>query len=102
MPLPKHVGIYFDYFGYDVNSWIACEVCGVTSVDINHIKPKGMGGSKSMDFIENLMAMCRGCHQEYGDNQGDFEYLVLKHARAMQLDFETVKERILTVHYNRK
>lgn len=58
--------------------------------------------NQEADFIENLMAMCRGCHQKYGDNQSDFEYLVLKHAGAMQLDFETVKERILTVHYNRK
>jgi hypothetical protein len=26
-----------------------------------------MGGSKSADEIENLMALCRTCHTEYGD-----------------------------------
>jgi formate-dependent nitrite reductase cytochrome c552 subunit len=26
-----------------------------------------MGGSKEADRIENLMALCRSCHVEYGD-----------------------------------
>ena len=67
MPLPKHVGIYFDYFGYDVNSWIACEVCGVTSVDIHHIIPRSKFGSKrkdEQDNISNLIALCRDCHNQ--------------------------------------
>jgi 5-methylcytosine-specific restriction endonuclease McrA len=48
--------------GYDTNSWIACEVCGATAVDIHHIESRGMGGSKHADTIENLMALCRTCH----------------------------------------
>lgn len=101
--MKAHVKIYFDYFGYDINSWIECECgCGQQAVDINHIKPKGMGGSKCMDFIENLMATARNCHIKYGDNEGYFDFLVLRHATKLQLDFETVKERILKAHYNRK
>lgn len=101
--MKAHVQIYFDYFGYDINSWIECECgCGQQAVDVNHIKPKGMGGSNCMDFIENLMATARLCHIKYGDNKDYFEFLVLKHAATLQMDFETVKERILTVHYNRK
>ena len=72
MPLPKHVGIYFDYFGYDVNSWIACEVCGVTSVDIHHIIPRSKFGSKrkeEQDNIRNLIALCRDCHNLAHDNK---------------------------------
>ncbi len=30
----------------------------------SQFKIKGMGGSKTKDYIENLMAMCRKCHHE--------------------------------------
>jgi predicted restriction endonuclease len=67
--MKKYVKTYLDYFGYDQSSWIACEMCGQTAVDINHIDAKGMGGSKLKDKIENLMAMCRKCHMELGDKK---------------------------------
>jgi 5-methylcytosine-specific restriction endonuclease McrA len=28
-----------------------------------------MGGSKSADKPENLMALCRDCHEKYGDKR---------------------------------
>jgi 5-methylcytosine-specific restriction endonuclease McrA len=34
-----------------------------------------MGGSKSKDFIDNLQALCRGCHHEYGDKVQHYEFL---------------------------
>jgi hypothetical protein len=67
--MKKHVKTYLDYFGYDQSSWIACEMCGQTAVDINHIDARGMGGSKLKDNIENLMAMCRKCHIDLGDKK---------------------------------
>jgi hypothetical protein len=67
--MKKHVKTYLDYFGYDQSSWIPCEMCGQTAVDINHIDAKGMGGSKLKDNIENLMAMCRKCHMDLGDKK---------------------------------
>jgi predicted restriction endonuclease len=67
--MKKYVKTYLDYFGYDETSWIACEMCGQTAVDINHIDAKGMGGSKLKDNIENLMAMCRKCHMDLGDKK---------------------------------
>jgi hypothetical protein len=67
--MKKHTKIYLDYFGYDQSSWIPCEMCGQTAVDINHIDAKGMGGSKLKDNIENLMAMCRKCHMDLGDKK---------------------------------
>jgi 5-methylcytosine-specific restriction endonuclease McrA len=60
----KHTKIYIDYFGYDTCDFVPCEVCGAKAVDIQHIEPRGMGGSKTKDVIENLMAMCRKCHHE--------------------------------------
>lgn len=56
--------VYFRYFGYCSDDVILCEVCGAVSVDIHHIVPKGMGGSKTKDNIENLMAVCRDCHNK--------------------------------------
>lgn len=62
--MQKHTKIYFDYFGYTTADFIPCEVCGAKAVDIHHIEPKGMGGSKQRDYINNLVALCRSCHEK--------------------------------------
>jgi enamine deaminase RidA (YjgF/YER057c/UK114 family) len=67
--MKKHVKTYLDYFGYDQSSWIACEMCGQTAVDIHHIDARGMGGSQTKDTIDNLQALCRKCHMELGDKK---------------------------------
>ena len=38
-----------------------------------------MGSSKTKDKIENLMAVCRECHLEYGDKKQHIEFLKTKH-----------------------
>ena len=81
--MKNHTKVYFKAFGYDTNSWIACEVCGATAVDIHHIESRGMGGSKTADTIENLMALCRECHVEFGDKKHYKELLVATHAMRM-------------------
>ena len=77
----NHKKIYCNYFGYDVGDVIICEVCKYNceqpfafslglpavlkeAVDIHHIIPRGMGGSKLRDYPENLIALCRECHEE--------------------------------------
>ncbi len=60
--MKKHTKIYLKGMGYHETDWIPCELCPKTAVDIHHIEPRGMGGSKSKDVIENLMAVCRECH----------------------------------------
>jgi len=67
--LKKYKKVYIDYFGYDVGDFIGCEICHTTSVDIHHIEPKGMGGSKTKDYIENLIAVCRDCHNKCHDSK---------------------------------
>lgn len=54
--------IYMDYFGFDISDFMPCEICGAAMVDVHHIDSRGMGGSKDKDVIENLMGLCRGCH----------------------------------------
>lgn len=52
--------------GYSVADWIPCEWCGATSVDVNHIEPRGMGGKNpTVDVIENLIGLCRACHLQF-------------------------------------
>ena len=75
----KHTKIYFDYFGYTGQEFIACEVCGRKAVDIHHIDCKGMGGATSNDKIENLMAVCRECHIKYGDKKDLIDFLIQIH-----------------------
>jgi 5-methylcytosine-specific restriction endonuclease McrA len=77
--MKNHTKVYFKAFGYDTNSWIGCEVCGATAVDIHHIESRGMGGSKHADTIENLMALCRTCHTAYGDIKEHKERLQATH-----------------------
>ena len=81
--MKNHTKVYLKGMGYDTNSWIACEVCGGTAVDIHHIEARGMGGSKTADTIENLMALCRACHNEFGDKTHYKELLKATHALRM-------------------
>jgi 5-methylcytosine-specific restriction endonuclease McrA len=65
--MKKHTKLYLQEMGYDETDFICCEVCSSQAVDIHHINARGMGGSKSADVIENLMAVCRKCHETFGD-----------------------------------
>ena len=83
--MKKHTKIYMDYFGYDISSFIPCEICENRAVDIHHIDARGMGGSKTKDVIENLMALCRECHNEHGDIWEAKTFLRKTHERKMNL-----------------
>lgn len=82
--LKRHVKIYLEYFGYTGDEFIQCEVCGGRAVDIHHIDCRGMGGSKTKDKIENLMAVCRTCHVDYGDKKDFTEYLKSVHHERLK------------------
>ena len=69
--MKKHTKIYLEYFDYTVADFIPCEYCKKKAVDVHHLTFKKMGGSKKLDFIENLVALCRECHNN-AHNQKDF------------------------------
>ena len=81
--MKNHTKVYFKAFGYDTTDWIPCEVCQSKAVDIHHIESRGMGGSKTADTIDNLMALCRECHVEFGDKKHYKELLIATHAMRM-------------------
>jgi predicted HNH restriction endonuclease len=60
--MQKHTKIYLDHHGLTGQEFIPC-VCGAGAVDIHHIKPKGIGGDRDADRIDNLVALCRACHE---------------------------------------
>ena len=73
--MKKHTKIYLDYFGFNDTDFIPCEVCQSKAVDIHHIDNKGMGGSKTKDYIENLISLCRFHHIAAHKEQLTKEYL---------------------------
>jgi hypothetical protein len=81
--MKKHVKIYMDHFGYGIDDFIPCEVCGAKAVDIHHIEARGMGGSEEADHIDNLMAVCRGCHVMFGDKKQFMQTCKELHKRKM-------------------
>jgi 5-methylcytosine-specific restriction endonuclease McrA len=79
----KHIVVYLDHFDYDKDDFIPCEVCGAKAVDIHHIKARGMGGSNTKDVIENLQALCRKCHLDFGDKKQWMDFLIDKHKNKL-------------------
>jgi 5-methylcytosine-specific restriction endonuclease McrA len=79
----KHIVVYLDHFDYDTDDFIPCEVCGAKAVDIHHIKARGMGGSNTKDVIENLQALCRKCHLDFGDKKQWIDFLIDKHKNKL-------------------
>ncbi len=82
--MKKHTKLYLSYFGYDQSDFIPCEVCGDKAVDIHHIECRGMGGSKEVENIDNLQALCRDCHVKYGDKKQFKDYLKEVHNEYKQ------------------
>lgn len=84
--MKAHTKIYLNFFGYKIPEDCICEVCGGPAVDINHIQARGMGGNPKgdKDDIENLMAMCRYHHIEYGDVPDLKPTLTAIHLKFMQ------------------
>lgn len=79
----NHTKVYLKYFGFTGEDFIPCEVCGKRAVDIHHIEARGMGGTKKVDTIENLMALCREHHLQYGDKKQYMEFLIQKHKEKL-------------------
>jgi len=84
--MKNYTKIYLSEMGFSVCDFIPCERCGKRAVDIHHIEARGMGGSKGKNDIGNIMALCRGCHLEYGDKKQHKEYLTERHYYFMKIN----------------
>lgn len=80
--------MYFQAFGFDLGDptqFVPSEINGRKAVDINHIICRGMGGTKqNLDRIENLMAMTRQQHIDFGDKKNLIWNLFSMHRQHMK------------------
>lgn len=70
--MQKHIKNYLASIGADESTRIRCEVCNDLAVDIHHIIPRSKFGSKrkeEQDAPENLIALCRSCHEKAHANK---------------------------------
>jgi 5-methylcytosine-specific restriction endonuclease McrA len=80
-----HVKNYLKAFGYDEADTILCEKCGTKAVDIHHIEFRSRFGRKrnaERDAPENLVALCRTCHEAAHTNTADFKQILLDIAQT--------------------
>jgi len=83
--MKKHTLIYCNAFGYDTDDatvFIPSELSNSPSNDLHHIIGRGKGG---LDIIENLMALTRQEHIDFGERKEYMVYLLKIHRRRLQI-----------------
>jgi predicted restriction endonuclease len=87
--MKKYTKEYFKYFGYGIEDFVPCEVCGSKAVDIAHIVAQSKFGSKrkdEQDLITNIAALCRTCHYDYDfKNKWTTEEMIEIHLNYLKL-----------------
>jgi 5-methylcytosine-specific restriction endonuclease McrA len=81
--MKPHIKLYLRTFCCDETDFIPCEICHQKAVDIHHIECRGMGGTRSIEDIDNLMALCRKCHVDYGDKKQFKQWLKDLHLKKL-------------------
>ena len=85
--MPPHVKNYLLSINCDISDGICCEICNsYNMVEIHHIKRRSEFGKKTkhlQDLPDNLIALCRTCHDKAHANVYTKPYL-----------FELVKKRL--------
>jgi len=69
------------FFDYGEQSFVMCEACQQDrAVDIHHLtKQSKFGNKKEKDYIENLMGLCRDCHNKAESDNMFNMYCRIKH-----------------------
>ena len=49
------------FFNYEEQDFIPCELCNAQAVDIHHLERRTRN-KVTNDYIENLVGLCRSCH----------------------------------------
>lgn len=85
--MQKHIKNYLNYFKPHDDQNIPCEVCNNKAVDIHHIILRSKFGKKmkvEQDKVENLIALCRKCHDMAHAETFSKEYLTTIHIKKIK------------------
>lgn len=85
--MEKHTKVYLEYFPSH-SGFYHCEICHCQATEIHHIVRRSEFGSKTkdqQDKIENLIALCRTCHEKAHANIFTKEFLIETHLKTMKI-----------------
>ena len=82
--MQSYTKVYLDEFGYDETDFIKCECCENKATEIHHILSRKKF-KEYLNDIRNLMAICRDCHQKYGEIKYAMPMLLKIHKRILQI-----------------
>lgn len=80
--MKNYTKVYMEYFGFSTADFIPCENCGAKATDIHHLTPRSLR-KDMLNKIENLMALCRPCHDKAGKYHDFNEELKFIHRKAL-------------------
>ena len=64
--MKNHVDVYRQFWWDELtlSQTEQCVTCGEWGGEVHHISNRQSGGSKCKDYIENLICLCRTCHDK--------------------------------------
>ena len=101
--MQKHTKIYMQFFNYEEQDFIPCQMCNSQAVDIHHLE-KRTRNKITNDYIENLIAVCRDCHIKAESDRCFNMYCKIKHLEntCIQIHSLIELEKRLQEYENRK
>ena len=74
--MKNHTKVYMNFFNYVEQDFIPCEMCNSKAVDVHHLERRN---KTKNDYIENLVGLCRDCHNS-AENDSSFNmFCRIKH-----------------------
>lgn len=102
--LPRsHKKVYFEFFGIGFDERVMSELSGAPAVDVHAIQPTGRGGKIKEELIENLIAITRDEHNDFGGKKDFKEWLYYRHLRhilSVRPDYEIHKDYVKYLDFN--
>tara|TARA_Y100001951_G_scaffold102347_1_gene108857 strand:+ start:193 stop:543 length:351 start_codon:yes stop_codon:yes gene_type:complete len=75
LDLKEHTKILFKGRNWKIPEDAFCTKCNDFATDCHHYRSRKSGGNKNMDYYENLIPLCRLCHDIAGVDK-EFNHLV--------------------------